>query len=123
MIRKELQRVDKQAMKSLKQKDVLFIFPQASKRNKTMLVLKKTKTESSIHKVFLPSTVARLLESWKREQERTKEALGREYTDYNREHPYQSALFSFMSNRVILCSIFCLIYDVQKQGCISCKNV
>ena len=83
MIKKELQRVDKTAMKSLEQKDVLFIFPQSSKRNKTMLVLKKPKTESSIRKVFIPKTVARQLEAWKREQERTKEALGNEYTDYN----------------------------------------
>ena len=83
MIKKELQRVDKTAMKSLEQKDVLFIFPQSSKRNKTMLVLKKPKTESSIRKVFIPKTVARQLEAWKREQERTKEALGDEYTDYN----------------------------------------
>ena len=83
MIEKELQRVDKTAMKSLEQKDVLFIFPQSSKRNKTMLVLKKPKTESSIRKVFIPKTVARQLESWKREQERTKEALGDEYADHN----------------------------------------
>ena len=83
VIEKELQRVDKTAMKSLEQKDVLFIFPQASKRNTSMLVLKKPKTESSVRKVFIPATVAHQLESWKREQERTKEALGGEYTDYN----------------------------------------
>ena len=83
MVTKELQRVDKTAMKSLEQKDVLFIFPQSSKRNTSMLVLKKPKTESSVRKVFIPATVAHQLESWKREQERTKEALGGEYTDYN----------------------------------------
>ena len=48
-----------------------------------MLVLKKPKTESSVRKVFIPATVAHQLEAWKREQERTKEALGDEYTDYN----------------------------------------
>ena len=47
-----------------------------------MLVLKKPKTESSIRRVFIPATVAHQLESWKREQERTKEARGA-YTDYN----------------------------------------
>ena len=83
LIEKELQRVDKTAMKSLEQKDVLFIFPQSSKRNTSMLVLKKPKTESSVRKVFIPATVVHQLESWKREQERTKEALGGEYTDYN----------------------------------------
>ena len=83
MIEKELQRVDKTVMKSLEQKDILFLYPQSSKRNTSMLVLKKPKTESSVRKVFIPATVAHQLESWKREQERTKEALGGEYTDYN----------------------------------------
>lgn len=76
MIEKELQRVDKTAMRSLEQKDVLFIFPQASKRNTSMLVLKKPKTESSIRRVFIPATVAHQLKAWKREQKRAKEALG-----------------------------------------------
>lgn len=70
-------------MKSLEKKDVLFIFSQSSKRNTSMLVLKKPKTESSIRKVFIPATVAHQLEAWKREQERTKDALGGEYTDYS----------------------------------------
>ena len=83
MIEKELQRVDKTAMKSLEQKDVLFLYLQSSKRNTSMLILKKPKTESSIRRVFIPATVAHQLESWKCEQERTKEALGGEYTDYN----------------------------------------
>lgn len=76
MIEKELQRVDKTAMKSLEQKDVLFLYPQSSKRNTSMLVLKKPKTESSIRRVFIPATVAHQLKAWKREQERAKEALG-----------------------------------------------
>lgn len=75
MIEKELQRVDKTAMKSLEQKDVLF-YPQSSKRNTSMLILKKPKTESSIRRVFIPATVAHQLKAWKREQERAKEALG-----------------------------------------------
>lgn len=72
MIEKELQRVDKTAMKSLEQKDVLFLYPQSSKRNTSMLVLKKPKTESSICRGF----IAHQLKAWKREQERAKEALG-----------------------------------------------
>ena len=58
MIEKELQRVDKTAMKSLEQKDVLFLYPQSSKRNTSTLVLKKPKTKSSIRRVFIPATVA-----------------------------------------------------------------
>ena len=78
MIEKELQRVDKTVMKSLEQKDILFLYPQSSKRNTSMLVLKKPKTESSIRRVFIPATVAHQLKAWKREQERAKEALGGE---------------------------------------------
>ena len=63
MIEKELQRVDKTAMKSLEQKDVLFLYPQSSKRNTNMLVLKKPKTESSIRRVFIPATVAHQLKA------------------------------------------------------------
>ena len=74
MIEKELQRVDKTAMKSLEQKDVLFLYPQSSKRNTSMLVLKKSRTESSIRRVFIPATVAHQLKAC--EQERAKEALG-----------------------------------------------
>ena len=76
MIEKELQRADKTAMKSLEQKAVLFLYPQSSKRNTSMLVLKKPRTESSIRRVFFPATVAHQLKAWKREQERAKEALG-----------------------------------------------
>ena len=84
MIEKELQRVDKTAMKSLEQKDVLFLYLQSSKRNTSMLVLKKPRTEASIRRGFIPATVAHQLKAWKREQERAKEALGGAYTDYNR---------------------------------------
>lgn len=66
MIEKELQRVDKTAMKSLEQKDVLFLYPQSSKRNTSMLVLKKSRTESSIRRGFIPATVAHQLKAWKR---------------------------------------------------------
>ena len=52
------------------------LYPQSSKRNTSMLILKKPKTESSIRRVFIPATVAHQLKAWKREQERAKEALG-----------------------------------------------
>ena len=82
-VNKELQRVDREALLKLEEKDVLFAFPVLSDRNKTQLVLKKPKTLTSIRKVFLPRTVAEMLVDWKREQDELKEALGSEYTDYD----------------------------------------
>ena len=81
-INKELQRVSKEAMKDLDGKDVILVFPEKSKLNKTVRVLKTPKTESSIRKVFLPQTVARLLGEWRNKQEEEKEILGDEYFDY-----------------------------------------
>lgn len=45
--------------------------------------LNAPKTQSSVRKVFLPSTVARMLVDFKREQDYAKDDLGDEYFDYN----------------------------------------
>ena len=82
-INKESQRVSKSALKELDAKDVLLIFPEKSKTNKTVRVLKTPKTDSSVRKVFLPKSVAKMLIEWKEKQDETKEVLGDEYMDYN----------------------------------------
>ena len=82
-VNKELQRVTKEAIRELDAKDILLIFPEKSKMNATVLVLKTPKTESSVRKVFLPRSVAEMLVEWKRAQEERKEILESEYTDYN----------------------------------------
>ena len=43
------------------EKDVILVFPEESRKNKTVRVLKLPKTESSIRKVFLPKSVAEML--------------------------------------------------------------
>lgn len=82
-INKEAQRVYKEALIALDGKDVMVVFPEKSKLNKTVLVLKTPKTKSSVRKVFLPKTVAHQLVKWKEEQDRLKKMLGSEYHDYN----------------------------------------
>lgn len=82
-INKEAQRVDKEALVELDGKDVMTVFPERSKTNKTVLVLKTPKTDSSIRKVFLPRTVAYQLIEWRKEQDKLRDVLGNEYMDYN----------------------------------------
>ena len=82
-VNKELQRVDRSALRQLDEKDVIFEFPVLSDKNKTQLVLKKPKTATSIRKVFLPRTVARMLVDWKAGQDELREALGSEFVDYD----------------------------------------
>ncbi len=82
-ITKELQRVNKNVLNALESKDIITVFPEQGVYNKTVLVLKKPKTLTSVRKVFLPKTVAEMLVRWKMEQDAAREALGGEYTDFN----------------------------------------
>ena len=82
-VNKEIMRVSREALKKLDSKDVIFAFPVLTEKSSTQVVLKKPKTHSSVRKVFLPQTVARMLIGWKAEQDQTREALGDEYMDYN----------------------------------------
>ena len=82
-VNKEAKRVDKDAIVELNGKGVLVTFPENSKLNRTVVVLKNPKTESSIRKVFLPKTVAYQMQEWKKKQDETKEVLGDQYQDFN----------------------------------------
>ena len=83
IVNKELQRVSKEAAKTLDDKDIILQFPEKRKKSKTVLVLKMPKTESSIRKVYLPESLARMLVEYKKEQDELKEFFGSDYTDYN----------------------------------------
>lgn len=82
-IDKELQRANRDALNKLSDKDVIFKFPPALKCTNTALLLKKPKTKTSVRKVFLPKTVANLLQKRYNEIQELKELFGDEYIDYN----------------------------------------
>lgn len=82
-VNKELQRVNRNALEQLNEKDVLFKFPPAFASTHTALVLKEPKTKTSVRKVFLPKTVAEMLVKHREEIENFKELFGDEYTDFN----------------------------------------
>ncbi|MCD8357013.1 MAG: site-specific integrase [Clostridia bacterium] len=82
-VEKELQRVNRQALQQLGEKDVLKKFPNLISGTHTILVFKTPKTASSVRKIFLPKTVARMLVKRKEEIEELKQLFGDEYTDYN----------------------------------------
>lgn len=81
-INKVVQRVSKEALSQLDKKDVLFVFPEESRKCTTVRVLKKPKTKSSTRRVFLPASVAGMLARRKKDQEELEEILGDEYQDY-----------------------------------------
>lgn len=67
-VNKTLKRVRKDAIQALERDDILYQFPAVFDEGRTVLVLKRPKTRSSIRTVYLPSHVIVLLQDWKKEQ-------------------------------------------------------
>lgn len=84
-VTKEIQRTEKSGVEALKGRGIIRIFPQTQFRKevKTVLVLKEPKTPTSVRKVFLPKTVAKMLVERKNYLQMMKAMLGDEYNDYD----------------------------------------
>ena len=82
IVNKELQRVNKDTMEKLGEKDVIKKFPAIFCRNTTVLVLKTPKTASSIRKVFLPKTVALMLKKRYSDIQELIDLFGEEYSKH-----------------------------------------
>ena len=83
VINKIIERVSVEALEALEHKDVITVFPSKKKNNRTVLIMKTPKTETSNRKVYIPSHVGKCLVELKKEQDQTRELLGSEYKDYN----------------------------------------
>lgn len=70
----ELTRADVTALEALNYKDVYFVFPENNPNHKykTRIILKKPKTDSSIRKVWIPNTLAKILREWKKSRTNIK---------------------------------------------------
>ena len=86
-INKEIKRCDKRSLNDLAQRghsDVIVTFPEWKQNDsKTSLVLKGTKTESSVRRVFLPQTVIDALIEARTEQNKLKLMVSDAYMDFN----------------------------------------
>jgi len=86
-IETQLSRIDKEAYESLKRKkdQIKHVFPEMyqRKQNRTVLVLKTPKTNSSIRTVYIPPTTAKLLHQWLKSQCDQQKLFGEEYQDHS----------------------------------------
>ena len=82
-IDKELTRASKRAIEMIGKRDIYHIFPPLFANTSIRVVLKKSKTDSSIRKGWLPKTVAYILRQWRASQNELKELLGDEYQNYD----------------------------------------
>lgn len=69
---RELARLDRENLERLEQRDVRLILPSCNRRAHTVLVVKTPKTHSSVRRIWLPSTVAKLLAAVREQQERNR---------------------------------------------------
>ena len=72
-----------EGVSSLDGKDILVVFPPEGKLCTTVRVLKTPKTESSVRKIFIPKSVAEMLEKLKTSQNEMKNILGKDYQKYD----------------------------------------
>lgn len=78
----ELQRVQKQAMQVLLDKDIIFKFPDLLLNSRTSLVLKRPKTRTSIRDVYIPRSLLQQLALWKEKQSICKSETVEACSDY-----------------------------------------
>ena len=82
VVTKELERVNKDAMKELDNKDIIRVFPDVLGNAKSSLVLKKTKTDGSQRTVYIPSTAAKVVQRLLAQIAEMKEFHGSSYKGY-----------------------------------------
>lgn len=84
----ELKRCNKESLEDLKRQgrsDIYFIFPEWKEKSActTSLVLKSTKTDSSVRTIYLPKTVSEALREMREQQATQKALVGDAYNDYD----------------------------------------
>ena len=70
-------------MDKLDERGVILKFPPAFASTHTRLVLKEPKTKTSVRRIYLPKTVAEMLEERRREIEELKDLFGDEFLDFD----------------------------------------
>lgn len=82
-IRKTLQRVSKQALEELPSESLYFTFPPKQLDKKTVLIVKKPKTDSSKRTLYITDELCAEMLRRKEKIERQKQYYGNSYMDYN----------------------------------------
>lgn len=81
-VKKELARLDKSAIQATNTK-IYLTFPCFKADTKSVMVLKKPKTDSSVRKIYVPSSIAVRLKEHKKIQQDWIQSIGNEYHDFN----------------------------------------
>lgn len=101
-VNKTLKRVRKDAIQALDRNDILYQFPAVFDEGRTVIVLKRPKTRSSIRTVYLPSHVINLLQDWKKAQLLCRKNLPDLILRYSSGRPLQEEALPRMLEKQLL---------------------
>ena len=101
-INKTLKRVRKDAIQALDRNDILYQFPAVFDAGRTVIVLKRPKTRSSIRTVYLPPHVIDLLQDWKKAQTPCGKNIPDLVLRYSSGRPLQEEALPRMLERQLL---------------------
>nr|WP_325304575.1 tyrosine-type recombinase/integrase [uncultured Dysosmobacter sp.] len=101
-VNKTLKRVRKDAIQALDRNDILYQFPAVYDEGRTVIVLKRPKTRSSIRTVYLPSHVIDLLQDWKKAQLPCRKNLPDLILRYSSGRPLQEEALPRMLEKQLL---------------------
>ena len=82
-ISKTMQRVKRKALEAMPKGDLIFVFPEKNPNSNSVLILKKTKTDSSERYVFMTKPLKEELLKCMKEIERQKAYYGENYHDFH----------------------------------------
>ena len=101
-VNKTLKRVRRDAVDVLNRKDILYQFPAVFDAGRTVIVLKRPKTRSSVRTVYLPPYVINLLQDWKKEQTPCGKNVPDMILRYSSGRPLQEEALPRMLERQLL---------------------
>lgn len=78
-INKAMQRMDKAILEKVDQSQILYTFPDKREFSKSSLVLKTTKTESSVREIYMTPRLKRELQAWMKRLEADEKAAAEQY--------------------------------------------
>ena len=82
-VNSELTRVNRDVMEKIGERDVLYRFPMLIKGSQTLLILKTPKTNSSERTIYIPKTVAVMLQNRREAIREEKKLFANDYRDYD----------------------------------------
>lgn len=123
-VRKTLKRIRRDAIDAIGGKDILYQFPPVFDEGRTVTVLKRPKTQSSIRTVYLPPYVMDALSMWKAAQKPCQRAQPNLVLRYSNGRPLQEdTLLRLLERQLLILGLPKVTFHSLRHSSITYKLV